>query len=186
MTRITPAQTEAMDEAADWAIANVERPRKMAPDTEIEARYGALQQSLAHYRKAGESRAFSRADIIIASAQRDSSEIGSLRGEVRRLCDEIDAMSNPTVSPAAAKCNETWAYVDVRGDADIGHALVRCFYDDDKDGDGDMRAVYLAGFDISQALSDHAYAALEYLMMNELDLAKESSAIDAAISKAES
>jgi len=179
---------KAMDEMADWALQNVSRPiRAMAPDAEIAARYGALQQSLAHYREAGNVRLpLSRADeIIIAAKDGDRSEIGTLRGEVRRLCDEIDAMSNPITSTSAEKCGETWRYIDVRASEDFGYALVRCFYDADIDADAgpELRAVYLAGFDITQALTSPVIDDLVAMMKAELEVAAEASAIDSALDR---
>lgn len=177
----------AMDDTADWAIAHVQRPRPVAQDAEIADRYGALQQSLAHYRGsnavAQAGAPISRADRIIAGASFGQPEIGWLRAEVRRLCNEIENLSSPEVSPAAAACGEVWAYVDVRGDADLGNALVRCFYESD---DGELRAVYLGRYDITPALTPSVYDAIDAAMNAELAVTAEEENINAAIFRAES
>lgn len=183
----------AMDDTADWAIAHVQRPRPVAPDAEVADRYGALQQSLAHYRGSNAVARMrvpmSRADLVIegtVNGSRTVSEVGQLRAEVRRLCNEIDNLSNPDVSPAAAACGETWAYVDVRGDADLGNALVRCFYDIDPDsGDPEIRATYIGGFDIGFGLLQSVADDLEKAMRAELEIIAAGERDNAAIAALE-
>lgn len=179
---LTEKDIKAMDDMGVWAEKHIVRPRQVAPDAKIEARYGALQQSLAHYRAARPA-PFSRADKIILAAQAEASEIGALRGEVRRLCDEIAALSNPEVAPAAAKCGETWGYVDVQAGEELDGALVRCFYDADIEIDLglDLRAVYLAGVDITQGLCSSVTEALQTAARDEYALTAEEDNINAAI-----
>lgn len=103
-------------------------------------------------------------------------QIGFLHGEVRRLCDELDAMRNPEDAPAS----EPWEHIDVRANADMGGALVRCFYD----RDGDLMAVFLAGFELTRdALSAAAWDALDQAMRDELAVYAEANAINAAIDR---
>ena len=105
-------------------------------------------------------------------------QIGHLHSEVRRLCNEIEAFENPGKAPAG----EPWRHIDVRANADLGGALVRCFYD----ADGDMMAVFLAGHELLRdALSDDAWEALEVAMRNERAVYIEAEKINAAITRSQ-
>lgn len=105
-------------------------------------------------------------------------QIGYLHGEVHRLCNELEALSNPVKAPAGEK----WKHIDVRANADLGGALVRCFYD----ADGDLMAVFLAGNELNfNALSRAAWEALDVAMHDELAVCAEADNINAAISRSE-
>lgn len=111
------------------------------------------------------------------SAMVYGAQVGHLHGEVRVLCNELDAMSNPTAAPAGEKGK----HIDVRANADLGGALVRCFYD----RDGDLMAVFLRGVDLTLALSADAMKALEQAMRDEAAIYAEANAIDAAITRSQ-
>ena len=166
----TRRQEHAAERRDDSPIKSV--PRIVEPATRADRIIAAGDAVRVQYRAA---------NYLADTGMVYSAQIGYLHGEVRRLCDEIDAQRNPDAfKPGGMKL----AYIDVRADA-VGNALVRCFYDADPDGDGDLIAVFLGGFELTLGLNVGAIEALEVAMRNERAVYIEAEKINAAIARSE-